>query len=113
MNRKIVAGGALAGLVVAGGIAGMVSAQTVADATGLTEEKVIEIALMEVPGEVIEVEQESHRGQAFYEVEILTQDGIEVELDIAAETGEILRVKEDDGDCENHRDDRDDDEDEV
>jgi len=52
MNTKMIAGGALTGLVLAGGIAGMVSAQSVADATGLTEAQVIEIALMEVPGEV-------------------------------------------------------------
>ena len=52
MNTKLIAGGALSGLVLAGGLAGMASGQSVADATGLTDEQVIEIALMEVPGEV-------------------------------------------------------------
>ena len=55
MDKKIIAGSTLTGLVLAGGLAGMVSAQTVADATGLTEDQVIEIALMEVPGEVLSI----------------------------------------------------------
>ena len=62
MNTKLFAGSALSGLVLATGIGGLVSAQSVADATGLTEEQVIAIALTEVPGDVQEVELESHRG---------------------------------------------------
>lgn len=111
MNKNLIAGGALAGLVVAGGVAGMVSAQSVANATGLTEDQVIEIALQELPGEVEEVERERYRGLDFYEVEILTADGGEVEVKIAAETGEILSVKEDADDCDkDHDEDHDDDE---
>jgi len=108
MNTKFITGSALAGLVLAGGIAGMVSAQSVADSTGLTEEQVIEIALMEVPGEVTEVELERHRGRQVFEVEIMTEDGNETELKIAAETGEILKIKVGEGDC-----DEDDDKDET
>ena len=104
MNTKMIVGSALTGLVLAGGITGMVSAQSAADATGLTEEQVIEIALMEIPGEVTEVEQERHRGRQIFEIEILGADGVETELKIAAETGEILKVDTERGDCEKNDD---------
>ena len=100
MNSKIVSGGALASLIFAGGITGMVSAQTAADATGLTQEQVVEIALMEIPGEVIDVEQERHRGVSVFEVEILGSDGVEMEIEIAAQTGEILQVESEGADCD-------------
>lgn len=100
MNKKLIAGGALTGLVLAGGLAGMVSAQSAAQATGLTEQQVIEIALSEVPGQVTEVELERERGKQVYEVEILTQDGTERELKIAADTGDILKVKTEKADCD-------------
>jgi uncharacterized membrane protein YkoI len=104
MNTKLIAGSAVTGLVLAGGFAAMVSAQSVADATGLTEEQVIEIALMEVPGEVVEVELERHRGRQIYEVEILSQDGAEMEVEINAETGSILKVSAEDQDCDKGED---------
>lgn len=100
MKKKLVAGGALTGLVLAGGFAGLVSAQSVADATGLTEEQVIEIALMEVPGTVQDVELETHRGQHIYEIEILAADGEEFEVEIDAETGDVLEVSADDDGCD-------------
>ena len=106
MNTKFFAGSALTGLVLAGGIAGMVSAQSVADSTGLSEEQVIEIALMEVPGEVTEVELERHRGKQIFEIEILGADGTETEIKIAADTGDILKIKADGEDCDkNGKDD--------
>jgi len=107
MNTKFISFSALTGLVFAAGITGMVSAQTAADAIGLTQEQVIEIALLEVPGEVTEVEQERHRGEQIFEIEILGADGVEMEVLIAAETGEILKVKAEDGDC--NKDDNSDD----
>ncbi len=103
MNTKFIAGSALTGLVLAGGVAGLVSAQTVADETGLTEDQVIEIALMEVAGEVTEVELERRRGQQMYEVEILAADGVEMEIMIAADTGEILRVTAEGEGCNKDR----------
>jgi len=109
MNTKLIAGG-LTGLVLAGGIAGMVSAQTVANATGLSEEQVIEIALMEIPGEVTDVDLERERGQQVYEVEVLSVDGSEMEIKIAAETGDILNVEADDEGCGKDDDHEDDDE---
>jgi hypothetical protein len=112
VNTKLIAGGALTSLIFAGGFVGLISAQSVADATGLTEEQVIEIALMEVPGEVTEVELESHRDQKVYEVEILELDGTETEVKISAEFGEILRVKAEGEDC-NKEDDHEDADDEA
>lgn len=100
MNKNFIASGALAGLILTGGLTGMVSAQSAATATGLTEAQVIEIALMEVPGEVTEVEQESHRGKGIFEVEILAADGTEMEVEIAADTGEVLKVKAEGDDCD-------------
>ena len=100
MNKKMIVGGALTGLVLAGGIGGMVSAQSAANATGLTEEQVIAIALTEIPGEVQEVEFENHRGTQFYEIEILAVDGTEMEIEVDAETGAILTVKEDGEGCD-------------
>ena len=108
MNTKLIAGGALSGLVVAGGIATMVSAQTAAEATGLTEEQVIEIALTEIPGEVIEIEEETNRRASYFEVEILAEDGTEMEVKIDAATGDILKVEAEGEGCD---DDEDDDED--
>ena len=109
MNTNFIKIGAFSGLIAAGGIATMVSAQTVAEQTNLTEEQVIEIALMEVPGEVTEVEFEERRGNTYYEVEITAEDGSEMEVKVAAESGEVLKVKADDEDCSKDRDHDDDD----
>lgn len=109
MNKQLIAGGALTGLVLAGGLAGMVSAQSVADATSLSEEQVIEIALMEVPGEVQDIELERHRGAQVYEIEILDANGEEIEVEIAAETGDVLKVRAEGKGCD--KDDEDDTED--
>lgn len=100
MKNGIIAGSALTGLILAGGIAGMVSAQSAATETGLTEEQIIAIALTQVPGEVQEVELEREKGMQVYEVEILGADGIETEVEIAAETGEVLKVEAEGGDCD-------------
>lgn len=104
MNTKLIAGGALTSLIFAGSFAGLISAQSVADATGLTEEQVIEIALMEVPGEVTEVDLERNRGQEVYEVEILGADGTETEVEISAESGKILKVQAESKDCDKEDD---------
>ncbi len=106
MGIKYLTGSALAGLVLAGGIAGMVSAQTAADATGLTEEQIIEIALTEVPGEVTDVEQKRHRGLPIFAVDILGADGAEMEVEIGAETGEIVKVRAEGADCDKDHDER-------
>ena len=105
MNMKLIAAGALSGLVLAGGVTTLVSAQTVAEATNLTEEQVIEIALSEVDGDVTEVELEQHRRKAIYEVEIEAEDGSEFEVKIAADTGDVLKVEAEGHDCDDDDDD--------
>jgi uncharacterized protein YpmB len=107
MNTKLIAGSALSGLVLAVGIGGMVSAQSAADATGLTEEQVIAIALTEVPGKVQDVELERHRGTQVYEVEILAADGTEMEVEIDPETGDVVKVREDSEGCDKDHEDSD------
>lgn len=107
MNKTYIAGGVGAGLVVAAALVGTVSAQTAATVTGLTEEQAVEIALLEVPGEVQEVERETEDGATVYEIEILNADGQEFEVEIAADTGAILEVEaeeEDDDDDDNDDD---------
>lgn len=100
MNTKLIAAGAISGLV----IAGTVSAQSIADATGLTQEQVIEIALIEVPGEVTEIELERDRGQQVYEVEILAEDGREMDVEVSAQTGEVLKIRAAGKDCDDKED---------
>ena len=98
MDKKLIAGGALAGLVVTGALMGSVSAQTAANATGLSEEQAIEIALLEVPGEVQEIELENDDGEMVYEIEILGVDGQEFEVEIAADTGTVIEIEAEDDD---------------
>ena len=105
MTTKTMVGGALTGLVVAGGIAGMVSAQSAATATGLTEEQIIEIALNEVPGVVQEVERETEDGMDIFEVDILSVDDVAMEIEIAADTGDVLDVEAEDDGCDKDDDD--------
>ena len=104
MRKKLIAGSALASLVIAGGITGAVSAQTAASLTGLTEDQAIEIALMEVKGEIQEIELEREDGMQVYEISVLTADGVEMEVEIAASTGDVLEIEKEGGNCENERD---------
>lgn len=48
------------------------------------------------PGKVLDVELENEEGRIIYEVEILAESGIVIEVYINAETGKILIAKEDD-----------------
>jgi len=100
MNKHMILGGGLTGLILTSSVVGMVSAQTAATETGLTEEQVIAIALSEVPGEVQEVELERHRSNQIYEIEILAADGTEMEVEVEAETGDVLKVKADSETCD-------------
>ena len=104
MNTKFIAGGALTGLILTSSLVGSVSAQSVADATSLTEEQVIAIALAEVPGDVTEVEIERERGLQIFEIEILARDGAEMEVEIDAQTGDVLKVKAEGKDCDKQDD---------
>lgn len=101
MNKKLITGGALAGLILAGGIGGTLSAQTASELTGLSEEQAVAIALEVFPGEVQEIELEREKGMQIYEIEILAADGVENEIEINAENGEVLASNGDgDKDCE-------------
>lgn len=105
MNNKLIAGGTITGLVLATGIAGMVSAQTVAAETGLTADQIMELALQEVPGDVTEMDRDREDGQTVWEVEIMTADGTEMEVILAADTGDIIEVAAEDDDKDCDRDD--------
>lgn len=93
--------GALAGLALTSAVAGAVSAQSVADATGLTMQQAIEIALLEVSGEVQEAELENEDDMKLYEIEIVDANGQEFEIEIAADTGAVIKVETEDHDDEN------------
>jgi uncharacterized protein YpmB len=108
MDKKMIFGGTLAGLALVGATIGSVSAQSAAGATGLSEEQAIAIALTEVSGEVQEVELEKEDGVMIYEIEILDAAGQEFEIEISADTGDVLEVEAEDED-----DDDDDDTDDA
>lgn len=63
--------------------------------TYITVEKAKEIAVNEVNGTVVEIEQELEHGRMEYKVELYTSTG-EVEVRIDAETGKVVRVERDD-----------------
>ena len=48
------------------------------------------------PGKLLEVELERKNGSIFYEIEILTKNGIVKEIYVNAKTGNLESVKEDD-----------------
>lgn len=96
MNKKLMTSGIFASVLAAAGIAGVASAQTNAPTAAFTAEQARQIALAEVPGEVQETELEREDGMLVYEVEILTADGVEMEVEINADTGKILEVEAED-----------------
>lgn len=53
----------------------------------------METANQQVPGEIVKVELDREHGMLVYEVEIMTQEGVKYEVDINANTGEVLNVK--------------------
>ena len=48
------------------------------------------------PGEIIEIELDDEDGQYIYEVEVIGENGSEIELEINASTGEVLKTDIDD-----------------
>lgn len=103
MDKKLICGTIAAGMLLATSAIGAHSAQSAPAAANLDMAKAIEIALKEVPGTVQESELEKEDGKQVYEIEILTADGQEMEVEIDAETGAVLKV-EADGDND-HNDD--------
>lgn len=53
------------------------------------------IALAQVPGQVVKVELDWEHGRQIYEVDIRAQNGVKYEVEIDAHTGQVLRVKVD------------------
>lgn len=104
MNMPYIAAGTGLAVIAAAGIAAAVSAQDLAAQAELTREQAIEIALAQVPGTVAEIELERHRGALVYEVEILSETGQETEVEIAAGTGDILKIEVEDEACDKDRD---------
>lgn len=57
-------------------------------------ETILENAQQYQPGRVLEVEFESEHGQYIYEIEILNPQGIVWELELDAQTGQLLERKQ-------------------
>lgn len=53
------------------------------------------IALAQVPGQVVKVELEHERGRQVWEVDIRAYNGIKYEVEVDAHSGQVLRVKRD------------------
>lgn len=58
-------------------------------------EQILKIANAEYPGELVEIELEFDDGLWLYEVELVTDDGRLVEIELDARTGEIIDIDED------------------
>ncbi|MGD6793270.1 PepSY domain-containing protein [Metabacillus indicus] len=63
------------------------------DRVKVTMEEAKKLALKEVKGEVTEAELESDDGQAVYKFEIMAEDGREAEVEISAESGEMVKTE--------------------
>lgn len=59
-------------------------------------ETILEHAQQQQPGRVIEVEFEKRRQQYVYEIEILNTKGVVWELELDAQTGQLLERKQED-----------------
>jgi len=53
------------------------------------------IALEQIPGEIVKIELDTENGILVYEVDIMTAQGIKYEMDIDAQTGRIIKIKND------------------
>ncbi|MEP2979104.1 MAG: PepSY domain-containing protein [Lentilitoribacter sp.] len=102
MIKKLIIGNVAAGLILTGGLVGVAVADTkdkqaITEAPTVSMIQAIEIANTQVPGIVLEAELENEDGTTIYEIEIVKADGIEMEIEINAESGEVLTVEENDG----------------
>jgi uncharacterized membrane protein YkoI len=60
----------------------------------ISSEAAIQIALQQVPGQVIKVELDNENGILIYEIDIRTTSGV-YEVDVHAITGQVLKVEKD------------------
>ena len=98
----------LAVAVLAGGGFTIANAQgqaALAKQAKITQDEAINAALEKVPGTVEEVELEDEKGTIVYEIELVSTDGTEHEVEVDAQTGEVLKVEADDDDEENEEED--------
>ena len=91
----LVAAGLIGGVSVANAGSGKKAHMQIADASVQVNDA-IQIATAAVPGKVYEAEFELEGKQAVWEVEILTAENQRVEVEIDANTGDILKQKVDD-----------------
>ncbi|MDW0110732.1 PepSY domain-containing protein [Sporosarcina aquimarina] len=56
-------------------------------------DQAMQIALQQVPGQVVKAELEYDNGMLIYEIDIRTSDGHKYEVKIDANTGNVLKVK--------------------
>jgi|LFRM01.1.fsa_nt_gb uncharacterized membrane protein YkoI len=61
----------------------------------INSETAIQIALQQVPGQVIKVELDDENGFLVYEIDIRTQTGV-YEVHVNAATGQILKIERED-----------------
>ncbi len=61
----------------------------------INSEAAIQIALQQVPGQVIKVELDYEYGMLVYEIDIRTQSGV-YEVHVNANTGQILKIEMED-----------------
>ncbi len=58
-------------------------------------EEAMGIAVARVPGEIVKIELEYKNGTFLYEVDIITAQGVKYEVEVDANSGNILSVKVD------------------
>ncbi|MFC7322009.1 PepSY domain-containing protein [Halobacillus campisalis] len=108
MKKKLVTGG-IVGMVLLGGAmsAGALTNNTetpevTTNSTASNEQKsskeAEEAAKEEISGEVTKIEKDEDDGRVYYEVDILDEDGKNIEVEVDANTAEILKVDRDDDD---------------
>ncbi|MBM7097491.1 PepSY domain-containing protein [Bacillus sp. H-16] len=59
----------------------------------LSAEDAIEIAISQVPGTVVDVDLDTENGILVWEIEIVTPQGMKYEVDVDANTGNILKAE--------------------
>jgi uncharacterized membrane protein YkoI len=70
---------------------GMSATQSGETAPKITMLEALKIATELVPGRVLEAELEDEEDMVFYEIEIVSSDGIIIEVQVDAKTGQIIR----------------------
>ncbi|HLS06810.1 MAG TPA: PepSY domain-containing protein [Bacillota bacterium] len=61
----------------------------------LLMEDAIQIARQNVPGLVVEAELEQEHGRQIFEIDIVTSDGVRYEVEVDANSGEVIEISVD------------------